>query len=89
MLVKGTILDDKGKMVESRVSYAGNTFTEEELKTLPLDEIRKAMQNRQGMARQNVNVPSGAGIPFMIVFDNLPDNLSEFAVEAVSSSPGA
>jgi len=24
----------------------------------------------------------------MIVFDNLPDNLSEFTVEAVSSSPG-
>jgi len=23
----------------------------------------------------------------MIVFDNLPDNLSEFSVEAVSSSP--
>jgi len=41
------------------------------------------------MARKNFNLPSGATIPFMIVFDNLPDNLSEFTVEAVSSSPGA
>jgi len=70
-------------------AYAGNTFTEEELKTIPIEEILKAMQNRDGMARQNFNVPSGTSIPFIIVFDNLPDNLSEFVVEAVSSSPGA
>jgi len=88
ILVKGSILDNKGKVVESRVSYAGNTFTEDELKTLPAEEILKAMQNRDGMAKQNFNVPSGATIPFMIVFENLPDNMSEFAVEAVSSSPG-
>lgn len=88
ILIKGSILDNKGKVVESRVSYAGNTFTEEELKSLPIEEIKKAAQNRDGMARQNFNLPSGASIPFIIVFDNLPDNLSEFAVEAVSSSPG-
>jgi predicted Zn finger-like uncharacterized protein len=88
ILIKGSILDNKGKVVESRVSYAGNTFTEEELKSLPIEEIKKAAQNRDGMAKQNFNSPSGATIPFMIVFDNLPDNLSEFAVEAVSSSPG-
>jgi len=88
ILVRGSILDSRGKLVESKVSYAGNTFTKEELKTLPLEEIQKAMKNRDGMARQNFNLPSGATIPFMIVFDNLPENLSEFAVEAVSSSPG-
>lgn len=88
ILIKGSILDNRGKVVESRVAYAGNTFTEEELKTLPVEEILKAMQNRDGMARQNFNVASGTSIPFMIVFDNLPDTLSEFAVEAVTSSPG-
>jgi len=88
ILIKGSILNKKGEMVENRLSYAGNTFTEEELKTLSLEDIKKAMQNRDGMARQNFNVSSGATIPFMIVFDNLPANLSEFSVEAVSSSPG-
>jgi predicted Zn finger-like uncharacterized protein len=88
ILIKGSILDNRGKAVESRLGYAGNTFTEDELKTLPIEELLKAMQNRDGMARQNFNVPSGATIPFIIVFDNLPDNLSEFAVEAVSSFPG-
>jgi len=88
ILIKGNILDNKGKVVKSRQSYAGNTFIGEEIKTLPLEEIKKAMNNRDGMARKNFNLPSGATIPFMIVFDNLPDNLSEFTVEAVSSSPG-
>lgn len=88
ILIKGNILDNKGKAVRSKQSYAGNTFTEEEIKTLPLEEVKKAMNNRDGMARKNFNLPSGATIPFMIVFDNLPDNLSEFIVEAVSSSPG-
>ena len=89
ILIKGNILDNKGKVVKSKQSYAGNTFTDEEIKTLPLEEIKRAMNNRDGMARKNFNLPSGATIPFMIVFDNLPDNLSEFTVEAVSSSPGA
>jgi len=89
ILVKGSILDNQGKVLDSKVSYAGNTFTEEELKILPVEEVLKAMQHRDGMARQNVNVPSGAAIPFMIVFQALPENMSEFAVEAVSSFPGA
>ena len=71
-----------------KTSYAGNTFREEELKKkVPLDEIIKAADNRDGMAKQNLNVASGATIPFMIVFDAPPDDLSEFTVEAVSSSP--
>lgn len=88
ILIKGNILDNKGKVVKSKQSYAGNTFTDEEIKTLPLEEIKRAMNHRDGMARKNFNLASGATIPFMIVFDNLPDNLSEFTVEAVSSSPG-
>jgi hypothetical protein len=81
-------VDDKGQVVRRKLGYAGNTFTEQEIKTLPLEEINKAMRNRYGMARKNFNVAPGAATPFMIVFENLPENLSEFTVEAVSSSPG-
>lgn len=89
ILIKGNILDDKGQVIKSELAYAGNTFTDEELKSLPYDEIKRAMKNKDGMARQNFNVPPGTSIPFMIAFRSLPDNLSEFTVEAVSSSPGA
>lgn len=88
IMIKGSILDNKGVVVLSKTAYAGNTFSEEELKTLPLNEIIKAADNRDGMAKQNLNVASGATIPLMVVFAALPDDLSEFTVEAVSSSPG-
>ena len=87
--IKGSILNNKGVVVLSRTVYAGNTFSEEELKTLPLDEIIKVADNRDGMAEQNLNVASGANIPFMVVFAELPKDLSEFTVEGVSSSPGS
>ena len=89
ILIRGSILDNKGVVVVAKTAYAGNTFSEEELKTLPLDEITTAADNRDGMAKQNLDVATDATIPFMVVFAQLPDDLSEFTVEAVSSSPGS
>ena len=88
ILIKGTIKDDKGQVIKRQLAYAGNTFKVEEIEALSSDEITKAMKNSYGMAGKNSNVPPGAAIPFMIMFDNLIESLSEFAVEAVSSSPG-
>ena len=88
ILIKGCILDDKGKMVMEKTAFGGNIFKEEELKSLPMAEVASAMQNRHGIDNQNVNVNPGATMDFMVVFDNLPGNMSEFTVGAVSSSPG-
>jgi predicted Zn finger-like uncharacterized protein len=88
ILVKGTVLDDKGQVVKTKTAYAGNVFSEKEIKEMPLEQINQAMRNRLGKGRMNVDVQPQRTIPFMIVFENLPDNLSEFTVEAVSSSPG-
>lgn len=88
ILIKGSILDDKSQVVKRKLAYAGNNFKEEEIKSLPLEKINKAMKNRYGMGRKNVDVAPGAKITFTLVFEDLPKNLSEFTVEAVSSSPG-
>jgi len=88
ILVKGTVLDDKGAVVQSKIAYAGNILPEAKLKDMPLETINEALKNRLGMGGVNRNIKPGASIPFMIVFNNLPDNLSEFTVEAVSSAPG-
>jgi predicted Zn finger-like uncharacterized protein len=87
-VVKGTILDDQGKVVKTQLAFAGNVFSEKELKEMPLEQISQAMRNRFGKGRMNVNIQPQRTVPFMIVFEDLPDNLSEFTVEAVSSSPG-
>jgi predicted Zn finger-like uncharacterized protein len=86
--VKGSLLDEKGVAVKQKLAYAGNIFSENELKDMTLEQIDQGLSNRTGKENANVNVKSKASVPFMIVFGELPDNLSEFTVEAVSSSPG-
>jgi len=86
--VKGSLLDEKGAAVKQKLVFAGNTFSENELKDLSLEQINQSLANRTGKGSVNVNVKPQASVPFMIVFEELPENLSEFTVEAVSSAPG-
>src|SRR4030042_5309920 len=88
ILLKGNILDMKGKSVIQKLAYAGNTFTEDQLSKVSMEEIDKGLKNQAGKGHINVNVRPGDSVSFMIVFNGLPDNLGEFEVEAVSSSPG-
>ena len=88
ILLKGTILDDKGKVVKIKMAYAGNTFAEKQIKTTSIEGLNQGLKTRAGRSRMNLNLQPGATIPFMIIIDQLPENVSEFTVEAVSSSPG-
>ena len=88
ILVKGSVLDDKGQVVKTKLAYAGNLFTEKQLKELSSEEINQGLRDRLGKGKMNVNIQPQAAVPFMVVFEGLPDNLSEFTVEAVSSSSG-
>ena len=87
ILLKSTIFDVAGNVVSQKLIYAGNTFSEDQLRELPLEEIDKGLKKQSGKGNINVNIQPSSSVPFMIVFENLPDNLSEFEVEAVSSSP--
>jgi len=86
--VKGSLLDEKGVAVKQKLAFAGNTFSENELKDMTLEQVNQGLANRTGKGNVNVNVKPQASVPFMIVFEELPDNLSEFTVEAVSSAAG-
>jgi len=88
ILIKGTILDDKGQVVKRKMVYAGNTFSEKEIKGMTLEQIDVGLKNRPGKGNINLNISPNRAIPFMIILGDLPENLSEFTVEAVSSSPG-
>lgn len=87
--VRGSILDEEGGVVREEKSYAGNLLHQEKIAQLTLQEIRQGMQDRDGSDASNVRLASGATIPFAIVFANLPEDISEFTVEAVGSSSGA
>lgn len=87
ILLKASLLDQRGAVIRSVQLYAGNSKEDSELSEMELGAIKAAMANRSGDGNSNLKVEPGASIPFMAVFDNLPQNLSEFAVEPVASSP--
>jgi len=70
--LKTNILDSAGKIAKSKIVYAGNPISNRDLQTLSMEEVNKRLMNT---------------IPFMFVLENLPEDVSEFTVEAISSSP--
>jgi predicted Zn finger-like uncharacterized protein len=89
ILVKGSLLDDKGLVIREKEAYAGNVFKDEELKKMNIGEINAALNRPSGGPDGNVDIASGTAVPIMIVFEDLPENLSEFSIEAIRSSVSA
>ena len=63
-------------------------LTENELKNISINDIERSLKNKPGKNNSNINVAPQDSVPFMIIFYNLPDSISEFVVETVSSTPG-
>ena len=55
---------------------------------MPFALLQERQGNRSGDKERNVNIPSEGSIPFTVIFEKLPENITEFYVEAVSSTPG-
>jgi hypothetical protein len=85
--VLGKLLDDGGKVVRQNVAFAGNTVSDEKLRTLAAEAIEQQLSNRSGENNLNVGVDPGIKLPFMIVFSDLPENLSEFTIQVLDSEP--
>lgn len=88
ILLMGSILDNKGQVLKRMSVYAGNTFTEKQIKELSIEEINKGFKNRFGRERTNFDIKPGGAVPFMIIFEDLNENMREFTVEGVSSVTG-
>jgi len=76
--IKGTIFDSKGKEVEEKSVAPGRVISEEELKTISKEELAKRFKDPL-----KGSIPPRGTIPFMIVFQNPPSDLAEFAVEVI------
>jgi hypothetical protein len=87
--LKGLVFGGDGSVLASKVAYAGNTLTNEQLLTMPLDKIEAAMNNQFGDSLINLEVQSGKAIPFVIVIVNPPKEGREFGVEAAGSTVAA
>ncbi|MDR2947238.1 MAG: DUF3426 domain-containing protein [Candidatus Adiutrix sp.] len=87
--LRGHLLSSDGKTLADRFAYAGNRLSEEALTSLPIKEITARLSVKSGNDNVNVNIPPGAEVPFMVVFDNVPDGTDQYRIDAISSEPGA
>ena len=80
-------LYSKNKAVAKTATvFAGNVLSNQELAAQDLAAITARLKNKTGVNNLNVGVKPGRSIPFIAVFDNLPDNLDEYSVEVAGSS---
>jgi hypothetical protein len=84
--VTGKIYQKGGKLAKSETVYCGNLLSDSELTGMKIVAVNKRLDNRFGDKKSNLKVKTGKTIPFMIVFDKLPQNLDEYTVEVVGSS---
>jgi len=74
-------------LVKEETIYCGNTLTDIQLGQMAVVDINKKLSNRFGDQRSNVDVKPGQELPFMVVFSDFPQDLEEFTIEVVGSSP--
>lgn len=82
------IEDNNNNIVAAKTFYAGNILTDDELRTYTSDKINSTLNNEMGQSLKNFNVPPKTSIPFMVVFFDVPDNLSSFTVLPKSAHSG-
>ncbi len=87
ILVRGTIEDDNKNPIRNKQAYAGNIYSDRQLKEMTIEEIDTGLNNQAGIDNANINVKPGEEVSFMIIFENLPKNLGHFEIETLSSTP--
>lgn len=83
--IRGILLGADDSIMADRFAYAGNILSEEELNTLPMAEILTRLNIKSGQDSLNMNIQPGQEIPFMLVFDKLPEGMREYRIDAVGS----
>ncbi len=74
------ISDNNNATIASKSFYAANILTDNELRTFTSDQINAKLANEMGQSLKNFNIPPQGKIPFMVVFFDVPDNLTSFTV---------
>ena len=87
--VRGILYDTAGSPVNQLKVFCGNSVDDKTLRTEKLEAIQQRGNNEFGDSLSNLDVTPGAFLPFTIVFNNLPENLSEYNVVPAESAAGA
>jgi len=79
--VQGTLSTKEISAAQTKTAFCGNIITEDMLKSGSLAEMAKLLEIKEGDHNSNAEIKPGTGIPFMIVFSDLPEKLQNFNVK--------
>ena len=73
--------------IMSKTVFCGNILSNLELENLNLNAIDLRLQNKEGYNQSNKDIKSGKTAPFMVVFENLPEDMEMFNIQPAGSFP--
>jgi hypothetical protein len=76
--ITGKLFMKGNKLAKKATVFGGNLLSDKDLVSLDMKAINQKLQNKGGNRKSNLKVRSGSVLPFMVVFDNLPQNLDEY-----------
>ncbi len=85
IVIKGEVVDAYAVVLGELATYAGNVLTDEELMTLPEEEILKRLSRPEGGNNVNDKIMPNGMIPFMIVFTREPAGVIKTTVKTVGA----
>ncbi|MDE5832002.1 MAG: zinc-ribbon domain-containing protein [Desulfovibrio sp.] len=83
--LEGAIYDNERKPIEAKRQLAGSQLSLFQLQVLSEKEMESFLNNKMEILANNTNVPPGGEVPFMILFYDPPENVSEFGVKIVDA----
>jgi hypothetical protein len=86
--IKGLLHDKDGNVLAEKHVYCGNILRAEELRTLPYEQLMNYLKDKAGQNNSNVNIQPGQSVPFMIVFNDIPADISKYTIEILGSQKG-
>lgn len=85
--VEASLYDSTGKLLISKPQVAGSMVSLFQLQVLSEQELENALTNNKlDIVVNNMNVPPGGTVPFMLVFYKPPEDATDFSVRVIGAS---
>ncbi len=83
--VRVTLLNVKSREIAEKTIYAGNVFTDTELRQMDRESIEEAMSRRFDENSDNMDILPDESLPFMAVFFDVRESVASYQVAAIGS----
>ena len=87
--IEASLYDAHGQAIVSKDQFAGTMVTLFQLQVLSEEELEQALKNKWDIVTNNTNVPPGGAVPFMVIFYNPPDGVTDFNITVIGAQKPA